>query len=152
MHQGDREAVESGDFNLTSSFLYDRSFPPVQVDGLLADGDVLTINDLEFEVIHTPGHSPGSICFLTRIGGLGLLIAGDTVWGGFHAKLGSDLDAWTVSLDRLLTLSFDVMTVGHYPPALIFNAQRRLRDSRSNFGAFLNPWFDSLAEEHKLSS
>lgn len=152
MHPGDQRAVETGDYNLTSSFLYDRPFPPVQVDGLLADGDVLQVNDLTFQVFHTPGHSPGSICLLTQVGGLGLLIAGDTVWGGFHTRLGSDLEAWTASLDRLLKLNFDVMSVGHYPPALIFNAHRRLQDSRLNFGAFLNPWFDSLAEEHKLSS
>jgi hydroxyacylglutathione hydrolase len=146
MHEGDRVAVETGDFNLTSSFLYDRSFPPVKVDGVLRDGDVLQINDLDVQVFHTPGHSPGSISLLTSVGGLGLLIAGDTVWGGYHPKIGSDLDAWSASLDRLLSLSFDVMTVGHYGPALIFNAKRRLRNSRRSFGAFLDPWFDANAE------
>lgn len=152
MHQGDRVAVETGDFDLTASFLYDRSFPQVQVDRILSDGDVLQVNDLEIQIFHTPGHSPGSISLLTRVGGLGLLIAGDTVWGGYHPKIGSDLDAWSDSLDRLLTLNFDVMTVGHHAPALIFNAKRRLSDSRRSFGAFLNPWFGSLPDDRQLTS
>lgn len=152
MHEADCLQVETGDYDLTSAFLYDQAFPPVKVDGLLNDGEVLNINDMQMTVFHTPGHTPGSICLLTRVGGLGLLIAGDTVWGGYHPKIRSDLDAWAGSLDRLLELNFDVMAVGHYSAALVFNAKRKLREARVQFGMYLNPWFDALSDVGKVSS
>jgi len=46
------------------------------IDEYIEDGQVLTVGDLEFRVIHTPGHSPGSVCFL--IGKT--LFAGDTLF------------------------------------------------------------------------
>jgi glyoxylase-like metal-dependent hydrolase (beta-lactamase superfamily II) len=142
MHAADREGVESGDADRTASFLYNRAFPPVQVDGLLRDGDVLRLNDVTFTVYHTPGHSPGSICLWTALPGMKLLIAGDTIAGGYHPRLGSDLEAWVASLDRLLQLDFDVMTIGHCPPRLIFDAKHRVRTLRQRFGTLFNPWFE----------
>jgi hydroxyacylglutathione hydrolase len=52
------------------------SAPPA--DRLLADGEVLTLGKLKIEVLHTPGHTPGSVCF--RIGGN--LFTGDTLFVG----------------------------------------------------------------------
>lgn len=145
IHPADRWQVETGDYELTAAFLYGRPFPPVRVDGLLEDGDVLAINDFEFTVYHTPGHSPGSVCLWTQVGGMKLLIAGDTIAGSYHPKLRSDLDAWERSLDRLLQLDFDVMTIGHCPPVLIFDAKHRVKVLRQRFATVLNPWFE-LAE------
>ncbi len=44
----------------------------------LQNGDVVEIGDLSFEVIHTPGHSPGGICLY----GQGHLFSGDTLFAG----------------------------------------------------------------------
>jgi glyoxylase-like metal-dependent hydrolase (beta-lactamase superfamily II) len=141
IHDADRWPVENGDYERTSAFIYDRPFPPVQVDGLLHDGDVLPISGLEFTVYHTPGHTPGSICLWTEINGTKLLIAGDTVWGGYHPRIASDLDAWSHSLDRLLRLDFDVLTFGHYP-ALIPDAKPKVERARQAFGTYFDPWFN----------
>lgn len=141
LHEGDRAQVESGDPDLTAAFLYDRPFPPVQVDRPLRDGDVLAIGEYAFRACHTPGHSPGSVCLWTEIGGLKLLIAGDTWWGGYHPRIGSDLEAWATSLDRLLELDYDVMTIGHCPPTLIFDAKTKTLEARQQFGVYFNPWF-----------
>lgn len=141
MHEADREQVETGDPDLTASFLYDRSFPPVKVDDLVRDGEVLQINDFRFEVYHTPGHSPGSISLRTELNGVKLLITGDTLWGGYHPRMGSNLDDWCRSLDRLLELEFDVMTIGHMPPTLIFDAKRHVYEARQQIGVLFNPWF-----------
>ncbi len=43
----------------------------------MEDGDTFTFDDFQLEVIHTPGHSPGSICLLERE--CGILISGDSV-------------------------------------------------------------------------
>ncbi len=141
IHEADREQVETGDFNMTASFLYDKPFPPAKVHGTVKDGEIIRINDFELHVHHTPGHSRGSVCYWTRFYGMKLLIAGDTLWGGYHLRIGSDLDEWTRSLDKLLMLEFDVMTVGHYPPSLIFDAKRQVHEARQQIGVYYNPWF-----------
>ena len=48
---------------------------PLQPDMLLSDGDVVSWGDIQSTVLHTPGHTPGSLCFLTG----NYLIAGDTL-------------------------------------------------------------------------
>ncbi len=57
---------------------------PVPADRLLADGDVMTFGNNRFNVLHTPGHTPGSLCFYTE----GYLISGDTVFPGGPGKTG----------------------------------------------------------------
>ncbi len=52
---------------------------------LLNDGDVLRLGGLEFAVLHTPGHTPGSLCF--KVGPY--LISGDTIFPGGPGKTGS---------------------------------------------------------------
>jgi glyoxylase-like metal-dependent hydrolase (beta-lactamase superfamily II) len=52
---------------------------------LLNDGDVLTLENVKLEVLHTPGHTPGSICFLTGK----YLISGDTIFPGGPGKTSS---------------------------------------------------------------
>jgi hydroxyacylglutathione hydrolase len=141
LHAADRAAVETGDNDLTASFLYGKPFPPVRVDRLLHDGEILRIGDYEFQVFHTPGHSPGSVCLWTEINDMKLLIAGDTWWAGYHPRIASDMEAWAASLDRLLALDFDVMTIGHCPPTLIYDAKLKALEARQQFGVYFNPWF-----------
>lgn len=52
--------------------------PAEKIDVPLADGDVFTVGSLKAKVIHTPGHSPGSICLLLG----NRLLAGDTLFPG----------------------------------------------------------------------
>jgi glyoxylase-like metal-dependent hydrolase (beta-lactamase superfamily II) len=49
---------------------------PVKPDMLLNDGDILSVGELEIRVIHTPGHTPGGLCFYTG----NYLLAGDTIF------------------------------------------------------------------------
>ena len=140
VHAADREQVETGDPDLTASFLYDRPFPPAKVNGLLEDGDVFPAGGYRFHVIHTPGHSPGSVSFWAEIEESRVLIAGDALWGGFHPRIRSNLDDWSISLDRLLAMDFDVMTFGHGLPDLIPGAG--LNDARRQLGVYFNPWFE----------
>jgi hydroxyacylglutathione hydrolase len=58
---------------------------PATPDRLLENGEILPLGNLEIEVIHTPGHTPGSVCF--RCGGY--LFAGDTVFPGGPGKTAS---------------------------------------------------------------
>jgi glyoxylase-like metal-dependent hydrolase (beta-lactamase superfamily II) len=141
LHPDDRAPVETGDWDRTAAFLYGLPFPPIHVDRTLRDGETVPVGPYRLQVLHTPGHSPGSISLLTEINGLKLLIAGDTLWGGFHPKLGSDMETWTRSLDRLLDLDLDVIAVGHSTPSLIFDAKTKIREARQQFGVLFDPWF-----------
>jgi glyoxylase-like metal-dependent hydrolase (beta-lactamase superfamily II) len=49
-------------------------------DQLLADGEVVEVGRLRLHTIHTPGHTPGSMCF--RLEGAPLLFSGDTLFPG----------------------------------------------------------------------
>lgn len=141
IHAADRAQVETGDYELTASFLYGVPFPPISVDGTLEDGEELDVNGFRFTVYHTPGHTPGSVCLWTERNGTKLLVAGDTLWGGFHPKIGSNMEDWCASLDRLLTLDFDVLTFGHCPPSLVFDAKRKVQEARKRLGVYFDPWF-----------
>jgi glyoxylase-like metal-dependent hydrolase (beta-lactamase superfamily II) len=54
-------------------------------DMLIHDGDTISLGNLKLDVLHTPGHTPGSLCF--RVGSY--LISGDTIFPGGPGKTSS---------------------------------------------------------------
>ena len=59
--------------------------PPEMV---LSDGDTISFGNIKLEVLHTPGHTPGSLCFKIRR----YLISGDTIFPGGPGKTRSSAD------------------------------------------------------------
>ncbi len=82
---------------------------------LVEDGDVIDLGDRHFEVIHTPGHSPGGIALWEAA--TGILFSGDIVYDG--PLVGDDDPAnrkdYTKSMKRLLDYPVRVVHGGHYP-------------------------------------
>ena len=71
----------------------------------LAEGSVIRFGEIELRVLHTPGHTEGSVCLLGADDGL--LFSGDTLFAGGWGRVdlpGGDPDAMVDSLARLLTL------------------------------------------------
>ncbi|HET9030957.1 MAG TPA: MBL fold metallo-hydrolase [Candidatus Aquilonibacter sp.] len=68
--------------NLARMFGLPEMPPIVELDGDLRDGDRLTIGEVAFEVLHTPGHTPGSVCFAVKDRQETRLITGDTLFAG----------------------------------------------------------------------
>lgn len=56
--------------------------PVVAFDGDLRDGDDLRAGNVRARVLHTPGHTPGSVCFDVQDGDGTLLLTGDTLFAG----------------------------------------------------------------------
>ncbi|MGB6522311.1 MAG: MBL fold metallo-hydrolase [Candidatus Cybelea sp.] len=54
----------------------------VALDGDLLDGDRIELGDARVEVLHTPGHTPGSVSFAIRNGSETTLLTGDTLFAG----------------------------------------------------------------------
>ena len=74
------------------------------------DGQTLGINGLSFEVIHTPGHTPGSVCLLSSKSGD--LFSGDTLFAGSIGRTDlpmGDYDKEIVSvMDKIMGLDADI--------------------------------------------
>jgi glyoxylase-like metal-dependent hydrolase (beta-lactamase superfamily II) len=56
--------------------------PIVDLDGDLLDGDRFSLGSTSVEVLHTPGHTPGSVCFAVNEGDETTLLTGDTLFAG----------------------------------------------------------------------
>lgn len=74
IHRDDASMLVDGEENFSAYTGKHLIMPPA--DRLLEDGDVLKLGDYSFEVMATPGHSPGSICLY----GEGILLSGDTLF------------------------------------------------------------------------
>ena len=91
-------------------------------DGTLADGATVGLESCAAKVLHTPGHTQGSVCF--HFVPLKLLIAGDTLFAGSIGRTdlpGGDFDQIIDSIQtRLLILPEDTMVLpGHGPVTTI---------------------------------
>ncbi|QBR03257.1 MBL fold metallo-hydrolase [Paraburkholderia pallida] len=82
---------------------------------LLADKDVIDLGDKRFEILHLPGHSPGSICVWEEA--TGVLFTGDLIYDGplVYEGPGMDLDIYAQSLRKLKELPVSVVHAGHDP-------------------------------------
>ncbi|MHC1787547.1 MAG: MBL fold metallo-hydrolase [Christensenellales bacterium] len=143
LHRDDARQVAEGDsIRTTAAFLYGATMPPVRVDQFLEEGQKIQTDAGILRVLHTPGHTPGSCCLaLDHPSGLSLLIAGDTLHGGFSSLIGSDEASWRLSLRKLQAEHFDCYTFGHLGPQLLFDADRRIAELARSFANYYNPWF-----------
>jgi glyoxylase-like metal-dependent hydrolase (beta-lactamase superfamily II) len=82
---------------------------------LLAHGDVIDLGNRAFEVLHFPGHSPGSICLWEAA--TGALYTGDLIYDGplVYEGPGMDLAVYAESLRSLQALPIHVVHAGHDP-------------------------------------
>jgi glyoxylase-like metal-dependent hydrolase (beta-lactamase superfamily II) len=82
---------------------------------LLDDGDVIDLGDRHFEVVHTPGHSPGGIALWEAA--TGILFSGDIVYDGplIEDTYHSDARDYHASMVRLYDLPVRMVHGGHFP-------------------------------------
>jgi glyoxylase-like metal-dependent hydrolase (beta-lactamase superfamily II) len=82
---------------------------PVAVDERLQHGDRITVGDIDLEIIHLRGHTPGSVAVLYRDpAGVPHLFTGDSLFPGGVGKTGSPED-FTSLLDDVEARVFDVL-------------------------------------------
>jgi glyoxylase-like metal-dependent hydrolase (beta-lactamase superfamily II) len=106
IHKLDAAALEDPAKNHSRLLL--GSFNPCKPKRILQDKDRIKLDDLELEIIHTPGHTPGGICI--RIDGV--VFTGDTLFCGGIGRTDlpdASYEAIVSSIrDRLLCLGDDV--------------------------------------------
>jgi len=88
---------------------------PAKVSRLIDEGDVVSTGDRRFEVLHLPGHSPGSIGLWEQA--TGTLFSGDALYDGplLDELPESDIPAYVRTIERLLALPVTVVHAGHDP-------------------------------------
>ncbi|MEM0947954.1 MAG: MBL fold metallo-hydrolase [Pseudomonadota bacterium] len=82
---------------------------------LLEDRDIVDLGDRHFEVIHTPGHSPGGIALWEA--STGILFSGDIVYDGplIEDTYHSNAADYRKSMERLYDLPVEIVHGGHFP-------------------------------------
>ncbi|HIE58858.1 MAG TPA: MBL fold metallo-hydrolase [Persephonella sp.] len=97
------------------------AYPCPEPDFDLKEGDKIKVGNLEFTIIETPGHTPGSICIYEP--NEKLLIAGDTLFRGSVGRTdlpGGDANQLQSSLKKLMELPDDTRVIcGHYSDTTI---------------------------------
>lgn len=91
----------------------------------LAEGGVIRFGEIRLSVLHTPGHTEGSVCLLEE--DEGLLFAGDTLFSGGWGRVdlpGGDADAMVASMARLTGLEDRVEVFPGHGPATTIGRER----------------------------
>ncbi len=96
--------------------LWDRVYPDAPPSRPLDDGQVIPVGGIDLQVLHTPGHSPGAVCFYAPA--LGTLFSGDTLFHGGPGATGRSFSDFPTIIEsistKLLTLPPEtVVLTGH---------------------------------------
>ncbi len=106
VHSAEEQYLKDPNLNLAGTRWADMNLP--EADVLVNDGDEFKVDGISIKVIHTPGHTVGSVCYL--IGNL--LISGDTLFAGaigrFDFPLGSFEDEIRSIREKLMMLDDEV--------------------------------------------
>jgi glyoxylase-like metal-dependent hydrolase (beta-lactamase superfamily II) len=114
IHELDAPPLEKGDPILTAASWYQTSFPPTPVDVKLnSPEETLIIGEQKIVCLHTPGHTPGSICIYLDKEGKRILF-GQDLHGPLLEEFGSSLEDYGRSTKKLLDLDADILCEGHF--------------------------------------
>ena len=88
---------------------------PAPAQRQLENNDIIDLGDRHFEVVHTPGHSPGGIGLLEKA--TGILLSGDIIYDGplIDDAWHSNVEAYVETLIRLRGLPVTIIHGGHFP-------------------------------------
>lgn len=104
----DKEMLLDSQKNGSYSF-FNRIVIPDEIIKTFKDDDIITSSDLDFKIIHTPGHSKGSSCIALDVDDNHYLFTGDTLFENGYGRTdfyGGNFDELVNSLRKLLKLPF----------------------------------------------
>jgi len=133
IHQDDATVVMCADGRGTMADAFGERLDPMEVTSLKG-GEVISTGEHDLQVIHTPGHSAGSICLFDEKDGD--LISGDTVFLGGVGRWdlpSGDYEALVRSVKTLLGLAPKSIYPGHGPCGL-GNGEMLIAEALNNLG------------------
>jgi glyoxylase-like metal-dependent hydrolase (beta-lactamase superfamily II) len=111
--------------------LWRESYSNDDVDIEVADGGVFEVADITLEVMHSPGHSPGSVCLYSE--GLGVVFSGDTLLASGPATHDGNYPDFAGQLtaigEQLLTLPSQTRVLPGHGEEITVSAAERQFDS-----------------------
>jgi glyoxylase-like metal-dependent hydrolase (beta-lactamase superfamily II) len=111
-HDIDAKAIEQG--TGVAAEVYEVDYHPCRVDVKVhASEEVLRFGRYELNIIHIPGHTPGSIAAYLDIDGDRVLF-GQDIHGPYYRDWGADPDQAKISLQILIDLKADILCEGHF--------------------------------------
>ena len=116
IHEADAPVLENGDAETSVAEFFGGTMRKMKVTKKLKDGEKIKLGNSEFEIVHTPGHTPGSICLYDKKNKL--LISGDTVFATGVGRTdldGGDFEQLKASLQRLSKMDIQKILPGHGP-------------------------------------
>lgn len=117
IHEADAHIIEQGDVTASYADFFDGKLRPRPVEKKLKEGDVITLNGDSYRIIHTPGHTPGSVCLYGE--DKGILFSGDTIFSdgvGRTDMPGGNDDQLAQSMEKLSGLEVNKLFPGHGDP------------------------------------
>jgi len=125
IHESEKGLLLSAPMRMLTSLGISPVKSPPRPDRLLKDGECIEVGDLQFEVLHTPGHSSGGIC----LSGHGVVFSGDTLFnlgigrtdfpGCSHERLIKSIR------EKLMVLPDETIVYPGHGPATTIGDERR---------------------------
>jgi glyoxylase-like metal-dependent hydrolase (beta-lactamase superfamily II) len=113
-HELEAPFLEQGDNVVTAANWYGAKIQSFNVDLKISVGqEEIVLGGRIIQAIHTPGHSPGSMVYLTKSEGMEVLFAQD-VHGPIHPDLKSNMEDYQRSLKLMLSMVADILCEGHF--------------------------------------
>lgn len=129
-HEKDAVFLKNGDPAATAAAWYNARLSPFAPDETMTGEKMDTpLGHRTITALHTPGHSPGSVVFVTESGGKKVLF-GQDVHGPLDLSLHSNPDQYQASLRKIRDLSADILCEGHYG---VIYGKKKVRDFISGF-------------------
>ncbi len=138
-HFNEAEAIEQGDESRVLTFMFPYQYTPVKVTHVVKDGDLIKLSSGdELRVIHTPGHTSGSICLFDEKNKV--LFTGDIIFayggvGRVDLPTG-DAEQLTKSLEKLSHLDVITFFPGHAEPVM-YNASQEIKETYNHIKMYL---------------
>ena len=105
-----------------------RNGAPITADRYLKDGDIITFGDCSLKVIHTPGHTVGSICLY----GDGILVSGDTLFkrsiGRWDLPTGNGEEEIASIYNRLFVLPDETVVYPGHGEETVISEEKELNE------------------------
>ncbi len=138
VHENEAIYVEEGDKRATAAAVFSVQLQGTPITSKLREDVIIKWDEFAFRVLHTPGHSCGSICLYEEK--KQILFSGDTVFA--HGSFGrTDLPPGgngkdlVDSLKRLTDLNIDILAPGHMD--VVNDGQNHIRKSYENAQVYL---------------
>lgn len=99
--------------------------PSKAPDHFFLDGDILEFKTGTFEILHTPGHTPGSSCFIINK----LIFTGDTLFQGSIGRTDFPMGDWDImvkSLKRFFSLDEELVVLSGHGEATTISIEKRI--------------------------